>query len=314
MTDGADGPQADIWTETAGNPPVFRFAPSPNGRLHLGHGLSALLNQRAANASGGRLLLRIEDIDTTRCTPAFEAAIYEDLAWLGLRLEEPVRRQSRHFADYRDALDTLIDAGLAYPSFRTRGEVRREASEAEEDGRPWLRDPDGAPLYPTDERETDTATRQAFIEAGRPHVWRLDMDRALAHAGLPLEWEETGAGPDGETGVVTADPASWGDIVLARRDVPVSYNLAVVLDDALQGVTHVVRGRDLFHATSIHRLLQVLLGLPTPAYHHHRLLLGEDGRKLSKSRGDTALSALREAGTTPADIARMVGLSPDATA
>lgn len=292
--------------------PVFRFAPSPNGELHLGHAYSALLNARMAAAAGGRLLLRIEDIDVTRCTPAFEAAIYRDLSWLGISWEEPVRRQSDHFAEYRRALETLVDAGLAYPSFMSRGEARAMIAEAQGDGRDWPRDPDGVPLFPTVERRLPARERRRQIAAGEPYAWRLDVEAALAHIGAhvgrPLCWDEDGAGPAGESGRIAADPAAWGDAVIARKEVPTSYHLSVTLDDALQGVTHVVRGRDLYFATALQRLLQELLGLPAPVYVHHDLILGEDGRKLSKSRQDTGLAALRAAGLTPADIARMVGL------
>ncbi|MCO5145593.1 MAG: tRNA glutamyl-Q(34) synthetase GluQRS [Aquamicrobium sp.] len=288
--------------------PVFRFAPSPNGELHLGHAYSALLNARMAAAVGGRLLLRIEDIDVTRCTPAFEQAIYRDLAWLGIVWEEPVRRQSDHFADYARSLDALVDAGLAYPSFMSRGEARAMIAEAEADGRDWPRDPDGVPLFPTVERRLPERERRRRIAAGEPYAWRLDLGAALAHVGGPLHWDEEGAGPAGETGRIAADPAAWGDVVIARKEVPTSYHLSVTLDDALQGVTHVVRGRDLYFATAVQRLLQELLGLPQPVYVHHDLILGDDGRKLSKSRHDTGLAALRAADLTPADIARMVGL------
>ena len=292
--------------------PVFRFAPSPNGELHLGHAYSALLNAGMAAAAGGRLLLRIEDIDVTRCTPAFEAAIYRDLSWLGIVWEEPVRRQSDHFAEYRRALETLVDTGLAYPSFMSRGEARAMIAEAEADGRDWPRDPDGVPLFPTVERRLPARERRRRIAAGEPYAWRLDVEAALAHIGAhvgrPIFWDEGGAGPAGETGRIAADPAAWGDAVIARKEVPTSYHLSVTLDDALQGVTHVVRGRDLYFATALQRLLQDLLGLPAPVYVHHDLILGEDGRKLSKSRQDTGLAALRAAGLTPADIARMVGL------
>jgi glutamyl-Q tRNA(Asp) synthetase len=292
----------------AGMRPVFRFAPSPNGLLHLGHALSALVNFDMARASGGRFLLRIEDIDLTRCRPEFEERIYADLAWLGLAWEEPVRRQSAHFPDYRAALEALIDADLVYPSFETRAEVRRRIAAAESEGRAWPRDPDGAPLFTGSELEIGCAERRRLIESGVPFAWRLDMRKAVARAAMPLEWLETGAGPKGETGAIVADSTLWGDVVLARKDAPASYHLAVTVDDALQGVTHVVRGRDLFHATSVHRLLQVLLGLPAPSYHHHRLVLGEDGLKLSKSRGDTALATLRAAGVTAADVRRLVEL------
>ena len=293
--------------------PVFRFAPSPNGLLHLGHALSAMVNAEAASEWGGRFLLRIEDIDLDRCRPAFEAAILRDLAWLGLSWEEPVRRQSRHFDDYRAALDVLVDAGLAYPSFLTRGEVRQAVSAAEDEGTGWPRDPDGAPLFPVGERHRSDAERRELIGSGAPFAWRLDMEKALDLAGGDIGWTETGHGPEGETGEVAADARRWGDVVLARKDTPAAYHLAVVVDDALQGITHVVRGRDLFHATSVHRLLQVLLGLPAPLYHHHRLVLGDDGRKLSKSRGDTAIASLREAGLTPGDIRRLVALPTEAS-
>ena len=287
---------------------VFRFAPSPNGALHLGHAYSALLNRDLAHETGGRLLLRVEDIDAARCTPQFEHDMLRDLAWLGLEWERPFRRQSDHMDDYRAALDRLVEAGVAYPSFLTRGEVRAIVSEAQAEGRDWPRDPDGAPLFPIAERDMPAGERRRRISGGEPFAWRLDVDAAMAHVGRCLSWQEDGAGPSGETGPVDAHPAAWGDVVIARKETPTSYHLSVTVDDALQGVTHVVRGRDLFFATAMHRLLQELLGLPAPVYLHHDLILGEDGRKLSKSRGDTALAALREAGLTPADIRRMVGL------
>lgn len=288
--------------------PVFRFAPSPNGELHLGHAYSALLNACMAAEAGGRFLLRIEDIDITRCTPEFEQGIYRDLAWLGLSWEEPVRRQSEHFDDYRAALDRLIDAELVYPAFMSRGEIRAFIADAELDGIGWPRDPDGAPLYPGADRRLSARERRRRIAEGIPFAWRLDVEAACAHVGSSFSWIETGRGPDGETGAVENDPGVWGDVVIARKEIPASYHLSVVVDDALQTITHVVRGRDLFHATSIHRLLQELLGLPAPTYHHHDLVLGSDGRKLSKSRRDTGIAALREAGATAEDIARMVGL------
>lgn len=290
--------------------PVFRFAPSPNGLLHLGHAYSALLNRRMAADANGRFLLRVEDIDAMRCTVEFEAQMLADLAWLGIDWEEPVRRQSEHFADYRSALDILADEGIVYPAFMSRGEVRAIIAEAEAGGTAWPRDPDGSPLYPLAERAMSDAERRRRMEEGEPFAWRIDMEAALARCSSALSWQETGAGPDGEAGTVHAHPQDWGDVVLARKETPASYHLSVVVDDALQGVSHVVRGRDLFHATGLHRLLQELLGLPAPLYHHHELVLGEDGRKLSKSRGDTALKSLREAGMAPADIARLVGLDP----
>lgn len=285
--------------------PIFRFAPSPNGRLHLGHALSALINADMAKAAEGRLLLRMEDIDIGRCTPEFETAIYDDLAWLGLEWEKPVRRQSEHLDEYRTALEQLIARDLAYPAFMTRGEVKARSAQSEEQGKPWPHDPDGAPHYPQDDCFLAESIRQKRIAAGERHVWRLDMKNAIASADTALTWTETG---DGETGEIAADPAAWGDVVLWRSDAPSSYHLSVTVDDAAQGVTHVVRGLDLFHATSVHRLLQTLLGLPAPRYHHHRLILGDDGRKLSKSQGDTALAELRKAGRTSEEIRRLVGL------
>ncbi len=285
--------------------PVFRFAPSPNGMLHLGHALSALLNHDMAKEAGGRFLLRIEDIDTARCTPAFEASIYEDLSWLGLDWEQPVRRQSEHVDFYQQALDRLTDMGVIYPAFMTRGEVRARVVAAEARGLSWPRDPDGSPHYPEDDRNRSDAERRKLIDSGIRYALRLDTAKALQRAGQPIFWTETG---DSQHGLVTADPSAWGDVILSRSDAASSYHLSVTLDDAAQGVTHVVRGLDLFQATSVHRLLQVLLGLAEPRYHHHRLILGLDGRKLSKSEGSTGLAALRHQGLTPIDIRRLAGL------
>lgn len=285
--------------------PVFRFAPSPNGRLHLGHALSALLNADMAEKMGGRFLLRIEDIDLTRCTPELEQDVFDDLGWLGISFEQPVRRQSEHFPLYRQALDRLKAKGLVYPTFLTRGEVKARVSAYEREGGTWPRDADGAPLYPTEERAMSEAERAERLATAERYAWRLDIDRALSMVEKQLTWQETGDGPRGE---IEANPAAWGDVVLWRSDAPASYHLAVTVDDAAQGVTHVVRGLDLYHATSVHRLLQMLLGLPAPIYHHHRLILGPDGRKLSKSLGDTALSTLRAEGKTPSDIRTMVGI------
>ncbi|QRM53396.1 tRNA glutamyl-Q(34) synthetase GluQRS [Sinorhizobium sp. BG8] len=281
---------------------VFRFAPSPNGALHLGHAFSAILNHDLAQACGGRFLLRIEDVDTTRSRPEFEEAIYRDLAWLGLSWETPVRRQSEHLAGYAEALERLIARGLVYPAFLSRGEVKSIAKTHSLDGGNWPCDPDGALLYPEQERELDPAVARRWIAEGRKHAWRLNMSRATQEAGPLLSWEEEGKGPEGQTGKIAADPGQWGDVVLSRSDAPGSYHLAVTLDDWAQGVTDVVRGQDLFHATSVHRLLQVLLGLPAPRYRHHGLVLGPDGRKLSKSNGDTGLASSRERGFSPADV------------
>jgi glutamyl-Q tRNA(Asp) synthetase len=287
-------------------PPVFRFAPSPNGYLHFGHAYSALLNFDLARRAGGRLLLRIEDIDTARCRPEFEAAIYEDLAWLGIAWENPVRRQSEHLADYSKALEKLSAQGLIYPSFESRAEIARLVAQREADA-PWPRDPEGVPHYPGAAKSLPPDERARLLESGAPYALRLDMAAACAHAG-DLVWTEQGEGPGGETGTIAARPQAWGDVILARKETPTSYHLSVVVDDALQGVTEVVRGADLFRSTAVHRLLQQLLGLPQPAYRHHRLVLDGEGRKLSKSTAATGLRELRAAGTTPADIRRLAGL------
>jgi glutamyl-Q tRNA(Asp) synthetase len=288
--------------------PVFRFAPSPNGELHLGHALSAILNSEWAARTGGRFLLRVEDIDLERCTPQYEQGIYDDLAWLGIGWEKPARRQSEHFADYKTILDLLIREELVYPSFMSRSEIRAFISEAETPKKPWPRDPDGVPLYPGADRELSSRERRRRVASGVPYSWRLDVAAALVRVGGPLSWAEFAAEFSDVTQTLDAQPAQWGDVVLARRDVPTSYHLSVVVDDAAQGVSHVVRGRDLLLATSIQRLLQELLGYPAPAYFHH-LVEGPDGRKLSKSENDTGLQRLRESGATPADIRRLVGLA-----
>lgn len=287
-------------------PPVFRFAPSPNGYLHLGHAYSALLNFDLARQSGGRFLLRIEDIDPARCRREFETTIYEDLAWLGVRWEQPVRRQSEHLAEYRCALDKLAGLGLVYPSFESRAEIARLVAERERQG-PWPRDPDGAPLYPGAAKQLSEAERAQLMASGAPYALRLDMAAAMAPAGQ-ISWTERGEGPAGETGRIFTRPQAWGDVILARKETPTSYHLSVVIDDAIQGVSEVVRGRDLFHASSVHVLLQRLLGLPLPVYRHHRLITDETGHKLSKSTQATGLRELRAAGATSEDIRRLVGL------
>jgi glutamyl-Q tRNA(Asp) synthetase len=287
-------------------PPVFRFAPSPNGYLHLGHALSALLNFDMARATGGRFILRIEDIDAVRCRPEYEQAIYEDLAWLGMTWEQPVRRQSEQIQDYRAALARLDAQGLLYPSFESRAEIAALVAARERHG-DWPRDPDGAPLYPGRASDLDALERRRRLAAGGAHAVRLDMAQAVAKTG-ELSSTETGTGPAGESGIVAAAPERWGDVVLGRKELPTSYHISVVVDDARQGVTDVVRGQDLFWSTSVHRILQALLGLPAPVYHHHRLILDADGRKLSKSTRATALRELRAAGVTASDIRRMVGL------
>jgi glutamyl-Q tRNA(Asp) synthetase len=280
---------------------VYRFAPTPNGYLHRGHAFSALLNERAARATGGRFLLRIEDIDPVRARPAFEAAIFDDLEWLRLGWEEPVLRQRERFDAYRAALTELDRLGLLYPAFLSRSEVAQRA------GRDAPRDPEGAPLYPGDERTWSAARRRTEMASGRPYSLRLDMARAIAGAGR-LAWWET-AEPAGEaTTLRPADPSLWGDVILARREIPASYHLAVVIDDAYQQVTDVVRGQDLEGATAVHRLLQALLGLAEPRYHHHRLILDAKGEKLAKSRGSETLRARRAAGETTAALIAGLGL------
>jgi glutamyl-Q tRNA(Asp) synthetase len=284
--------------------PVFRFAPSPNGHLHLGHAYSALLNQRMAGQTGGRLLLRMEDIDLERCTPELEQTMLEDLQWIGLEWGTPVRRQSEHLTIYQEALNRLIRMDLVYPAFLSRSDIKRETGRIAGNKDNWPRDPDGALLYPPDDRQLSKRERDQRIDAGQPFSWRLNMEHALEYVGEPLSWIETAP----QKHIVPARPQDWGDVIVARKDMPTSYHLSVVIDDALQGITHVVRGKDLFHATSVHRLLQRLFAIEPPVYHHHALILDRDGQKLSKSRKDTALRELREEGKTRQDIYRFVGL------
>ncbi len=288
--------------------PVFRFAPSPNGELHLGHALSALLNAEWARRAGGRFLLRIEDIDLARCTPQYEQGIYDDLGWLGVAWETPPRRQSEHFTAYQAVLDRLVREELVYPAFMSRGEIRAFISEEETPKRRWPRDPDGVPHYPGFDRQLSARERRRRIASGVPFAWRLDVGAALARMRGPLSWSELTGEYSQSSEAVPANPAAWGDVVLARKEVPTSYHLSVVVDDAAQNVTHVVRGLDLYNATAVQRLLQELLGLPAPLYFHHHLVEGADGRKLSKSEKDTGLRQLRDGGATPADVRRMVGL------
>lgn len=303
-------PNAKATAEPQFNIPIVRFAPSPNGLLHVGHARSAMLNWRFAQDSSGTFLLRIEDIDTTRARPEFEAAIFEDLEWLGISWLKPVRRQSEHFVEYEAALSELRKLGLLYPAFLSRAEITARVVDIESSGRSWPRDPDGAPHYPGNDRLLSTAERDRRIATGAPHAWRLDMQAALEGLGTNLSWTERGSGPAGETGRIMADPDAWGDVILARRDVPASYHLSVTVDDATQAITDVIRGEDLFAATSVHRLLQQLLGLPAPAYHHHGLVRDSGGRKLSKSDGATSIASLRNQGATPGEILALAGLPP----
>ncbi len=272
---------------------VTRFAPSPTGYLHRGHGFSALTAQAAAREAGGRFLLRIEDIDTQRSRPHFETAIYEDLAWLGLSWEDPVRRQSEHLSDYTQALDRLRGAGLLYRCFRTRQEVMDEIARAPHGPVEAFT---GAPLPPADEA--------ARLAAGDPFAWRLSMAAARTHLGAA--WDAL-TFTDLDRGVTPARPETAGDVVLARKDLGVAYHLASVVDDALQGVTHVIRGEDLAEAAHIHRLLQTLLGLPEPVYRHHRLLTGPDGKKFSKRDHAQSLRDIRASGVSAAELRDELG-------
>ncbi len=270
-----------------------RFAPSPTGYLHRGHAFSALTAFEAARAADGRFILRIEDIDTARCRPEYEAAILEDLGWLGLTWEAPVRRQSEHLADYEAALDRLRERGLLYRCFRTRKELAEIQSAPHGPAEAFR----GGPLHPNEE--------ERFLAEGRAYAWRLSLDaarRALPNwSGLTFE--------DAVHGVVRARPELAGDVVLARKDVGVAYHLAVVVDDALQGITEAVRGEDLFEATHIQRLLQALLELPTPRYRHHRLLTGPDGKRFAKRDKSQTLRKIRAGGVSAADLRAELGFN-----
>ena len=275
---------------------VTRFAPSPTGYLHLGHALSALTGWRRAREAGGRFLLRLEDIDPGRCRPEFAAAILEDLAWLGLDWDGPVRAQSEHLDEYRTMLDSLQARGLLYPCFCTRADIAREVAASAN----APHGPDGAPLYPGICRELPVSERTARIAEGERFALRLDMERAMRAAGAGLTFE------DEDRGLVVCDPARFGDLVLARKDAPASYHLCVTHDDALQGVTLVTRGEDLFHATHVHRLLQALMGWPVPVYAHHRLLTDASGRRLAKRDRAATLRELRAQGVPAAAVRAMV--------
>ena len=274
---------------------VTRFAPSPTGRLHLGHAYAALFARQEARTAKGRFLLRIEDIDSTRCRPDFEAGIYEDLEWLGLRWETPVRRQSEHIAEYQAAIDRLTGEGLLYPCFCTRAEIRAEIARAGA-----AHGPDG-PIYPGLCRNLDPGERATRQAVGEPYALRLDIRKASAAAG-EIFWR------DYRQGRIRATPEILGDVVLARKNTPTSYHLAATIDDDVQEVTLVTRGADLFAATHVHRLLQALLGLKTPEYHHHKLIFGSDGQKLSKSAQAPSLKSLREAGHS-AEEARLMAIA-----
>lgn len=279
---------------------VTRFAPSPTGRLHKGHAFSALTAWQAAREAGGRFLLRLEDIDPTRCRPEFDAAIREDLAWLGLDWEQPVRRQSDHLADYAAVVNALNRRGLLYRCFRTRKEILDAIGDAPHGPAEAVR----PGPHPEDEEVQ-------LMAEGRPFAWRLSLERAREALG-PAAWNglffvEEGRGPGGETGVVHARPETAGDVVLARKDAGTAYHLAVTHDDALQGITHVIRGEDLFEATHIQVLIQTLMGWPTPRYRHHRLLTGPDGRRFAKRDGSVTLAQLRADGVTPEALRAELG-------
>ncbi|MDB5622886.1 MAG: tRNA glutamyl-Q(34) synthetase GluQRS [Devosia sp.] len=282
------------------NRPLLRFAPSPNGLLHLGHAFSALYTWSAAAALGGTALLRIEDIDGERCKPEFTAAILEDLHWLGLDWPEPVLQQSARLDAYADAGERLRDLDLLYPCFCSRAQIAAKATGT---------DPDGAPLYPGTCRHLSPAEQIERLERGDPVQFRLDTERATAMAGA-LTFTLVGPLVTDRPQIRYARPERWGDVVLQRKGTPTSYHLSVVVDDAAQGITHVTRGRDMEAATDIHVLLQFLLGLASPIYHFHRLILDEDGKKLSKSRGSRTLRDLRADGWSPDDIRRELGFAP----
>ncbi len=282
---------------------VTRFAPSPTGALHLGHAYAAITAHDAVKVVGGRFLVRIEDIDRTRCRPEFETAIFEDLAWLELSWETPVLHQSERFDAYRAALDVLNSQQLLYPCFCTRAEIAAEIARASE----APHGPEGA-LYPSACRHLDEAQRLERIASGVAYALRLDCTKAVARAGT-LAFEEFGAGPNDEHGTIAVDPHLFGDIVLARKEIPASYHLAVVVDDAFQGITLVTRGNDLFAATHVQRLLQTLLDLPTPDYAHHKLILGAQGRKLSKRDHAATLRAMREGGVTARRVRKQLELA-----
>lgn len=276
-------------------PTITRFAPSPTGLLHLGTAYSALFAARAAEEADGYFLLRIEDIDTGRCRPEFEAAILEDLAWLGLAWPEPVRRQSEHFERYEDCVHTLEEGGLAYPCFCTRAEIAAEIAAAPS----APHGPDG-PLYPGTCKGLSRMEIEDRIAKGQSHAMRLDMAMAARVTG-PLSFT------DRERGTIQVRHETCGDVVLARKDVPTSYHVSVVVDDGLQGVGLVTRGADLLHASHVHRVLQSLFGLPEPEYHHHRLLTNDEGKRLSKRDRSTTLRSLRDAGKSPGDVRAQLG-------
>lgn len=277
---------------TTDNKKRVRFAPSPNGYLHLGHAYSALLNWKYAQDFNAEFLLRIEDIDVMRARPEFVEAIFDDLKWLGLDWPEPVLFQSTRFDTYQSALQSLIERDLVYPAFLSRKEINNFVTSYEKNGASWPKDPDGSPHYPGKCKELSSQGRQSRISNGDAHNWRMDMAAVINQIGSDVTWTEFDATHSSKE--INATPQVWGDVVLARRDIPTSYHLSVVLDDAEQGVDFVIRGKDLYHSTSIHRVLQVLLDLPEPNYRHHELVMADEIKKLSKSDDAQSLKDLRE--------------------
>lgn len=279
--------------------PILRFAPSPNGHLHLGHAYSALMTYDWARQMGGTFLLRIEDIDVTRCKPEFTADIFDDLKWLGLKWPTPAMVQSKRFAHYRDAAEKLEQLGLLYPCFCSRADIKQTATET---------DPDGAPLYPGTCKHLSVEQIREKLKADQPFSLRLNTARASAMAGM-LTFSQSQPTPMDRPQIKYANPNRWGDAIIVRKDIPTSYHLSVVVDDAAQEITNVTRGRDMQAATDLHVLLQFLLGLPTPTYTFHKLILDDDGGKLAKTKASTSLKDLREQGWTAADIRKALGLT-----
>lgn len=307
---------ADKSSPPSSDTPLFRFAPSPNGWLHLGHAFSALTAFERARAAHGRFILRMEDIDIGRTRPEYVDGIYQDLEWIGLSWEEPVRRQSECFPAYEEALQRLRQMDLLYPCFATRKEIIDTITQGGIPLDRWPRDPDGGLVYPGIYKGITEPERSSLMWEGRTFAWRLDMPKAKALAeeknGGPISFQESGPQnlPTPNSSNHTTCPIAperFGDVILARKDVPTSYHLAVTIDDADQGVTDVVRGQDLFAATDIHRLLQVLLDLPAPRYHHHRLIRDDTGRRLAKSARDQGIRELRQKGLSAADLRNMIG-------
>ncbi len=281
--------------------PIFRFAPSPNGELHLGHAFSALLTQQLAQANDGKLLLRVEDIDTIRCTPESTTQMLDDLDWVGFSWDEEPRKQSEHFPAYEEALKKLRSDNLIYPCFCSRTQIKANAT--------GEKDPDGAPLYPGTCKHMSQYDREKRMQDAEAFAWRLDMDKAIEKVG-DLTWRESSE-DFAEVETIEAEPAAWGDVILARKFTPTSYHLSVVVDDAAQNVTHVTRGKDLYLTTAVHRVLQVLLELPEPKYLHHGLILDDEDKKLSKSKKSLSLAALRKRDWTPEQVRAQLGFDED---